>query len=76
MERARFVTRSNSHKFLLRDDVWDAPGVCDVTPELTAAACGVNYHVDGVEIRAVQVEVIEGRQRDQSCRHIAVTCRY
>ena len=38
MERARFVTRSNSHKFLLRDDVWDAPGVCDVTDKLTAAA--------------------------------------
>jgi hypothetical protein len=38
MERARFVARSNSHKFLLRDDVWDAPGVCDVTDKLTAAA--------------------------------------
>jgi hypothetical protein len=38
MERARFVERSNSHKFLLRDDVWDAPGVCDVTDKLTAAA--------------------------------------
>jgi hypothetical protein len=38
LERARFVTRSNSHKFILRDDIWEAPGVRDVTPELTAAA--------------------------------------
>jgi hypothetical protein len=38
MERARFVTRSNSHKFLLRDEVWDDRDVRDVTPELTAAA--------------------------------------
>ena len=38
MERARFVERSNRHKFLLRDDVWDDRDVRDVTPELTAAA--------------------------------------
>lgn len=34
VERATFVTRTNSHRFLLRDDVWDAPGVRDVTEEL------------------------------------------
>ena len=33
---------------------------------------GVSYRLDGVEILAVQVEVIEGRQSDQSCRHTAV----
>jgi hypothetical protein len=38
MERARFVARSNSHKFLLRDDIWDAPDVRNVTSELIAAA--------------------------------------
>ena len=38
MERARFVKRPNSHKFLLRDDVWDDRDVRDVTTELTAAA--------------------------------------
>ena len=26
----------------------------------------------GVEILAVQVEIVEGRQSDQSCRHTAV----
>jgi hypothetical protein len=36
--RATFVARTNSHKFFLRDDVWSAPGVRDVTPELTEAA--------------------------------------
>ena len=38
LESATFVARSNSHKFILRDDIWEAPGVRDVTPELTAAA--------------------------------------
>ena len=33
---------------------------------------GVSYRVDVVEILAVQVEVIAGRQSDQSCRHTAV----
>ena len=33
---------------------------------------GVSYRLDGVEILAVQVEVIEGRQSDQNCRHTAV----
>jgi hypothetical protein len=35
-ERATFVARTNSHKFILRDDVWDAPQVRDVTAELRA----------------------------------------
>jgi hypothetical protein len=34
VERARFVKRTNSHRFLLHDDVWDAPGVRDVTADL------------------------------------------
>ena len=38
MKHARPAPRSNSHKFLLRDDIWDVPGVCDVTDKLTAAA--------------------------------------
>jgi hypothetical protein len=38
MKHARPALRSNSHKFLLRDDIWDVPGVCDVTDKLTAAA--------------------------------------
>jgi hypothetical protein len=36
VERASFVERTNSHRFLLRDDVWDAPDVRDVTAELRA----------------------------------------
>ena len=35
-KRATFVARTNSHRFLLRDDVWDAPGVRDVTDALKA----------------------------------------
>jgi hypothetical protein len=38
LERAKFVARSDSHKFILRDDIWEAPGVRDVTPELITAA--------------------------------------
>lgn len=34
--RAVFVVRSNSYKFFLSDDVWDAPDVRDVTTELRA----------------------------------------
>ncbi len=33
-ERAKFVASTNSHRFLLRDDVWEAPGVRDVTAAL------------------------------------------
>jgi hypothetical protein len=35
-ERASFVARTNSHRFLLKDDVWNAPGVRDVTEKLRA----------------------------------------
>ena len=38
VERATFVERTNSHKFLLHDDVWIAPGVRDVTTELRAVS--------------------------------------
>ena len=36
LEKATFVERTNSHRFLLRDDVWNAPGVRDITMELRA----------------------------------------
>jgi hypothetical protein len=36
MSRATFVEHTNSHKFMLRDDVWRADGVCDVTQHLRA----------------------------------------
>ena len=36
IELARFVEHTNSHKFMLRDDIWNADGVKDVTPELQA----------------------------------------
>lgn len=35
-ERSTYVPHTNSHKFLLRDDVWDAPGVIDATDRLRA----------------------------------------
>ena len=34
LQRARFSTHTNSHLFLLHDDVWKEPGVRDVTTEL------------------------------------------
>jgi hypothetical protein len=34
LERGTFVERTNSHRFLLRDDVWSASGVRDVTVEM------------------------------------------
>ena len=34
--RATFVERTNSHRFLLREDIWNALGVRDVTAELRA----------------------------------------
>jgi hypothetical protein len=34
VERATFVKRTNSHRFLLRDEIWNAPDVRDVTTEL------------------------------------------
>lgn len=36
-EWATYVAHTNSHKFILRDDVWDALGVRDVTAEVAAA---------------------------------------
>jgi hypothetical protein len=33
---ATFVQRTNSHRFLLRDNVWNIPGVRDVTAQLRA----------------------------------------
>ena len=36
LEQAKFVERTNSHRFLLQDDVWNAPGVMDVTVALKA----------------------------------------
>jgi hypothetical protein len=36
LERASFVARTNSHRFILRDDVWNAPNVKDVTADLRA----------------------------------------
>ena len=35
-DRSTYIAHTNSHKFLLRDDVWDAPGVIDVTDCLRA----------------------------------------
>lgn len=38
VQRSTFVIRTNSHKFYLRDDVWNATGVKDVTKTLQAVA--------------------------------------
>ncbi len=35
-ERATFVEHTNSHKFILRESVWDAPDVKDVTAAIRA----------------------------------------
>lgn len=37
VERSTFVARTNSSKFMLRDDVWSESGVRDVTAEIAAA---------------------------------------
>ena len=37
-QRAKFLSHTNSHKFMLRDDVWNDPGVQDVTMALKAVA--------------------------------------
>jgi hypothetical protein len=34
--RAKFVEHTNSHKFMLGDEIWRADGVRDVTPQLRA----------------------------------------
>ena len=36
-ERAAYVVHTNSHKFILRNDIWTAPGVRDVTAGVAAA---------------------------------------
>ena len=35
-DRSKFIEHTNSHKFLLRDAIWDATGVIDVTERLRA----------------------------------------
>jgi len=35
-DRSTFTKHTNSHRFLLRDDIWDAAGVKDVTADLRA----------------------------------------
>jgi hypothetical protein len=35
-DRSTYIAHTNSHKFLLQDDLWDAPGVIDVTDRLRA----------------------------------------
>lgn len=40
VSRAKYIEHTNSHKFLLRDDVWDSDGVRDVTLELRQASQG------------------------------------
>lgn len=37
IERSTFIAHTNSNKFMLRDDTWNAPGVRDVTAEIAAA---------------------------------------
>lgn len=34
LERSTYVARTNSHRFLLRDSIWEANGVRDVTMDL------------------------------------------
>jgi hypothetical protein len=36
LKHASFVKRTNSHRLLLRDDIWNCPGVRDVTLKLRA----------------------------------------
>ena len=37
VERSTYIAHTNSNKFMLRDDVWTAAGVRDVTAEIVAA---------------------------------------
>ncbi|MCO6387801.1 hypothetical protein GTK01_12355 [Aliihoeflea sp. 40Bstr573] len=37
VEKSTFIAHTNSNRFMLRDDVWSAPGVRDVTAEIAAA---------------------------------------
>lgn len=36
-ERSTYISHTNSNRFMLRDDVWLAPGVIDVTAEVAGA---------------------------------------
>jgi len=36
LDRSTFVSRTNSHKFILSDEIWGIPGVRDVTGDLCA----------------------------------------
>jgi hypothetical protein len=38
VKASTYVRHTHAHRFLLRDNVWDAPGVRDVTDELRAVA--------------------------------------
>jgi hypothetical protein len=38
MDLAKFVKHTNSHMFMLRDDIWNAEGVKDVTQQLRSVA--------------------------------------
>jgi hypothetical protein len=37
-KRAKFVSRVNAHRFLLRDEVWDEPTVRDLTEQMRVTA--------------------------------------
>lgn len=43
-QRAKFVKRTNSYRFILHDDIWNAPGVSDVTQKLSDAARSLDSH--------------------------------
>jgi len=43
--RATFVERTNSHRFILHDDVWNAPGVRDVIQALSEVARSLEAQV-------------------------------
>ena len=38
-EHSTYIKHTNSHKFLLRDAIWDVPGVEDVTARLREGMC-------------------------------------
>jgi hypothetical protein len=38
-DRSSYISYTNSHKFLLRDDMWNIDGVIDVTSRLRVVAC-------------------------------------
>ncbi|SFI64860.1 hypothetical protein [Aerobium aerolatum] len=37
VEKSTFIAHTNSNRFMLRDDVWNAPGVQDVTAAIATA---------------------------------------